>query len=295
MPQDLANKTLHSSHDRAGDAFVSNLHKRLPEAVFRECVELFAHGKKVADVARWLMKQDRGGLQHVGLHSCRKYLTALKARVQAIKKKSPVVEQSTLVQHFEVHERRAENTAAICAVAPPNKHERVQAIEKRIAGVLEWISARRVLALALVVIYDEIERINGMETKFGVPMPDAVVKSVRQLHAIGDSLAKLEQQTPAARTNGEGSDNRGAGPEGVLDELPAPSPNNIIARKIEDLNPAQYDKTLTLAKVMSDIIDLDRKIAQHSATTEATTVPEAGTVVPSAGTTQPPETLDGQS
>jgi hypothetical protein len=88
-------------------------------------------------------------------------------------------------------------------------------------------------------------------------------------------------------------------PSAPAPSAPAPAPPPSIIRTIkgemDKKNPAEFDKTLTLAKVMSDIIDLDRKIAQHNATTEATAVPEAGTVVPNAGTTQPPETPDGQS
>jgi hypothetical protein len=263
MQGDLATKLISpSTDDRVGDAFICSLHTKLPEAAFRECVERLAQRKNVMAVARWLMKQERGGLKDVGVHTLRKYLGELNKRVQAIKQKSPVIEQS-LVQHLEIHERRVENDAAICGVAAPNKHERVQACEEKIAGVVQWMSSRRVFALALVHTIDEMALVKGVEKKMPIPMTDSVLKLVRELHVIGVSLAKLEQQTHATLTRGEGCSNEDAEPEEAT--LTAVSTGDALKQEIAKLNPAQYDKTLNLGNVLEELIDLKQQVAEHKA------------------------------
>jgi hypothetical protein len=273
MQQDLATKIISpSTDDRVGDAVICRLRKQLPEAVFRECVERLAQGKKVMAVARWLMKQDRGGLKDVGVPTLRKYLGELKKRVQAIKQKLPVIEQS-LAQHLEIHERRVENDAAICGVAPPNKQQRVRAFEETIAGVVQWMSPQRVFALAFVVATDEIALVNSLEKQIGIPMTDPIVKLVRELRSIGKSLMELNRQTATA--------------DGSLSPAPPLSP---LRQAVDDLKPAPYNELIGFTKLTDEYVRLQQQLQAYEANAA---VPAAGMDIPDAGTVKPEGTPDG--
>ena len=50
----------------------------LPATVYSQTVERLSAGQKVAAVARWLMTQHRGALQHEGYYNTRKHVAELK-------------------------------------------------------------------------------------------------------------------------------------------------------------------------------------------------------------------------
>jgi hypothetical protein len=50
----------------------------LPDTVLRETIKRLKAGQKVAAVARWLMTQHRGALQHEGHYNIRKHVAELK-------------------------------------------------------------------------------------------------------------------------------------------------------------------------------------------------------------------------
>ena len=252
----------------------------LPHKLFRETVERLTAGQKPASVARGLMTKHRGSLQHEPLYNIRKYVAELSANLTEQQEQGPADAVTTL-------ESPVYSQASACQVVLSPQELSLRALEDLAANAKR---GRGELVLTFV-LRKQLERLRQLEREGGKQERLAAV--LRQLQRSGEALCKLDEK--ASRQPWEEfesldsiSHHSQAGPADA-------SIRSAIKAEMDKTSPAVFDKTLTLAKVMSDIIDLDRKIAQHNATTEATAVPEAGTVVPSARTTQPPETPDGQS
>ena len=86
--------------------------KMLPRTLFRDTVARLTGGQTVRRVARWLMTQDRGELQHQGLHEIRKQVAQLKARIDRNEDVSvdpppePQAGQTQAVPAYEGHLQR---------------------------------------------------------------------------------------------------------------------------------------------------------------------------------------------
>jgi hypothetical protein len=251
----------------------------LPDKLFRETVERLTAGQKPASVARGLMTKHRGSLQHEPLYNIRKYVAELSANLTEQQEQGPADAVTTL-------ESPVYSQASACQVVLSPQDESLRALEDLAANAKR---GRGELVLTFV-LRKQLERLRRLEREGG--KQERVAAVLRQLQRSGEALCKLDEK--ASRQPWEEfesldsiSHHSQAGPADA-------SIRSAIKAEMDKTSPAVYDKTLTLAKVLGELINLKREEAAEEAA-EAAPVPEAGTVVPSAGTTQPPETPDGQS
>jgi hypothetical protein len=244
------------------EAFVTALRTKLPEATFDACVERLTRNQNVMSVARFLMTQPRGRLEHVGLPTLRKYLTELKKLVDQRRKSKPLIATSVLQDELRQHAENLQNRAAVEGVQLKNKAW-LDKVSDEIDGVYDWINAKRVLTVAFVKVMREVEHAAVFTSKLPLPV-DSNMKLLAELRRIGEALGRLE-----AKHQISGSDKRGArlGEEQDSDAMAkvwggvttvaangADAAQNKRLREIIDrMNPHDYDETVKVAKMVAEL------------------------------------------
>lgn len=180
---------------RTAENYIARL-RTMPAPIFDETMERLTRGEDVTAVAKWLLGQDRGDLQGAGFQTLRKYLAPLSARIKAQKKKTPLIQSQTLDQQVRDHEKKLDNEAAIQGVARPDQKDRVKTLNQEIAGLVEWMNSKTVLAYEFANLQPGIELGRKIEEKMGMPL-QAKLDLLRQVHRIGELLDKQEARRPS--------------------------------------------------------------------------------------------------
>lgn len=143
----------------------------LPDTVYRQTVERLTAGQRVATVARWLMTQHRGALQHEPLYDIRKHVAELQF-------------------HIGEHEQDSSDTAT--KLEPPTA-----------IADCDRMSARAVLQSAFIDAVDHLEFERSQQQKAG-QSGEMRFKVRKEICRIGEALGKLEHAELRSRGHGNG-------------------------------------------------------------------------------------------
>lgn len=237
----------------------------LPEKLFRETVERLTAGQKAASVARWLMTMHRGSLQHEPLYNIRKCVAELSASLAEQHEQGPADAVATLASPVY-------SQASVCQVVLSPQNESLRELEDLAANAKR---GRGEFVLTFV-LRKQLELLRQLEREGG--KQERVAAVLRQLQRSGEAFCKLDEKASMQPWEEFDAIDTPARPQaGPADA----SIVSAIKAEMDKKNPAEFDKTLTLAKVLSEFIDLKQEIDEYEAATKAAT--------------KPPETPDGQS
>ncbi len=175
---------------------------------------------------------------------------------------------------------------------PPSRKQIEKEIRDEVGRITGSLTARRIAETAYVVGMMRVLGPLTFEKRTGIPVAE-LTRIMRELNRSGTILAQSERveaerakATASAPHEDFATIDGGAG-KVISKPLTGKSqtsenPDSVnLPEAIDELNPAQYDKTLHAAAALSELMDLDRQLAAHPA-------PPAGE------STEPRDSRDGQ-
>jgi hypothetical protein len=168
----------------------------LPDLVYRQTVERLAAGQKVSAVARWLMMQRRGALQHEVYYNIRKHVDELKFCIAA-DEQGPAGSATTLVPPTCTEQ-------SACQVVPSLKDATLRELQDVTANAdRNLVSARAVLQLTLIDAVEQLKFERRQQQTAG--QSGGMRLQVRkEICLIGEVLVKLEHAEQQSGSHGDG-------------------------------------------------------------------------------------------
>lgn len=177
--------------------------RTLPEPVYRECIRRLQGGEPAIATSRWLLDlPNRGGLQGVTkLHTMRKYLEVLRARVRAAKKKvpPPAVTAKQLKKIVEEECQRVDNVVAISGgpMQPPpvskadGQDEPASIVQFLVNENAKLGESRHWLRATAAINWKRFKAGAAMEKLVGMPS-DTVNRISQQITNCADACTRLD-------------------------------------------------------------------------------------------------------
>ena len=266
----------HNERCRRSERRITQL-RRLPTALFVGCVRRFRLGDTAKAVAVWLFSQpDKGGCQHLSFETLRLYLQPLRRRVLAsdpvkLAERRSVLHKiaKTLVEDQMSEENDREihlvgsNTSAPgdqpAAPAPVNVPKAVREADARVEESFRNATGREVQIYVLESIRQNLPKQLGVENAFGLAM-DPVSRRLRELRQLGADMRKAELAELKLKKTVTSEDDPN------FDAIPVPEKlmpeQKEFAKAVDNLSPGDYDKALTLTKMLQEMADLEREAAK---------------------------------
>lgn len=231
--------------------------KMLPPSLFRETVARLKGGQTVRRVARWLMTQDRGEVQHLGFYDVRKHVVQMKARI----------DRHEVVSGDPPPEPQAPETQAV----PSAWEVRLQKVQKM--ALADSLTGREVLNFVLCT---ELELLRELQQKGGsLGQQSTLLKQVRH---VGESLCKLG---PGPNAYCEEYPMLGPDGEDVDHSQPGNKPKQLDAetlelmREVQEMDPADRMLGLSILGMAEEVVKLHRELAQEARGESAAPPPES--------------------
>jgi hypothetical protein len=213
--------------------------KTLPPTLFRDTVARLTGGQTVRRVARWLMTQNRGELQHQGLYEIRKQVAQLKARI----------DRNEDVSVDPPPEPQAGQTQAV-----PSAYEvRLQKLQEM--AMADSLTGREVLNFVLCT---ELELLRELQQNGGSPgQQSTVLKHVRH---VGEYLCKLGpglnawcEEYPMLGPDGDPVDCSQQG----NDRKQLDAETMKLIREVKEMDPADRMLGLSLLGMAEEVVKLE--------------------------------------
>jgi hypothetical protein len=257
----------------------------MPAELWDECVRRFIYGDTAKDVAQWLFVQpDRGGVQHLSFNTLRFYLQVLRERVLAADKESRIQRRNTIrhvARAIQQEERKRNNVVSIRqaveeakgtaspAQQEPPKERTLSDIEEEIEAMIEYVDANYMSIFNFAVLKERLKKPLEVERNLGVPLLEVTkinheINNAAQVKASVE-LAAIKRMKAKADITQDDFEAITTDPTKAGDEF-----DQAVAK----LSPAQYDKTITLSRYLTEFANLKREQAQLMAESESPDDPE---------------------